>query len=299
MNKSTYLNRNFNSTGRITQRHSLIAGQTIDGLASELIVPYSEGGQRTHGYFRASLSNMPLITVVTVVFNGAKVLEETIKSVINQNYNNVEYIIIDGGSTDGTLDILRKYQNIVDYWVSEADNGIYDAMNKGIYLANGKWINFMNAGDSFINFSVIKNIFFEKHFENIKIIYGNHKIREKNGRIRQSKIGKVENLWQGSQFCHQATFVEVDFHRSFPFDIKNNIVADFEFFYRAWNNKADFLACRETICLFEAGGISDVKRIESILGWWVVVDKNHKVNFYYILRIIKEVFKSVIKNAIK
>jgi glycosyltransferase involved in cell wall biosynthesis len=299
MNESNYLDKNFYSTGRVTQRHTLIAGQPVDKLENELILPVSEGGKRTQGYFKASLSNMPLITVVTVVFNGAKILEETIKSVINQNYDNIEYIIIDGGSTDGTLDILRKYQKVIDYWITEADNGIYDAMNKGIDLANGEWINFMNAGDSFLNPTVIKNIFYEKYFENIQIIYGNHKIRRKNNLIRQAKIGKVKNLWQGSQFCHQATFVAVDFHKSFPFDLHTKIVADFEFFYRAWKYKANFLDCRETICIFEAGGVSDVKRIDSILGWWIVVDKNHKVNFYYIFNIIKEVIKSVIKNAIK
>jgi len=85
-----------------------------------------EGGQRTKGHFKKSYEKKPLISVITVVFNGEKYLEETITSVINQTYENVEYIIIDGGSTDGTLDIIKRYEDKIDYWVSEKDNGIYD-----------------------------------------------------------------------------------------------------------------------------------------------------------------------------
>lgn len=91
----------------------------------------------------------PLISVVTVAYNAVTTIEKTILSVINQTYPNVEYIIIDGGSTDGTVEIIKKYANKLAYWVSEPDNGIYDAMNKGAKVATGEWINFMNCGDSF------------------------------------------------------------------------------------------------------------------------------------------------------
>ena len=103
--------------------------------------------------------NNPLISVVTVSYNAVSVIEQTIFSVINQTYPNVEYIIIDGGSTDGTVDIIKKYADKITYWVSEPDKGIYDAMNKGIELATGEWINFMNAGDSFYSFSILELIF--------------------------------------------------------------------------------------------------------------------------------------------
>jgi glycosyltransferase involved in cell wall biosynthesis len=79
--------------------------------------------------------------------------------VISQTYPNVEYIIIDGGSTDGTLDIIKKYEDYIDYWVSEADKGIYDAMNKGVDLATGQWINFMNTGDRFYDENSIEEVF--------------------------------------------------------------------------------------------------------------------------------------------
>ena len=95
------------------------------------------------------MNTPPLITIITVAYNAVKDIENTILSVLNQTYPNIEYIIIDGGSTDGTLDIIKKYEDKISYWVSEPDKGIYDAMNKGTLKATGVWLNFMNAGDTF------------------------------------------------------------------------------------------------------------------------------------------------------
>ena len=107
-----------------------------------------EGGLRTKGDYKKSYHGRPLISIITVVFNNERYLEDTIMSVLNQSYDNVEYVIIDGGSSDGTLDIIRKYEDEIDYWVSEEDSGIYDAMNKGIDLVMGDWVNFLNSSDT-------------------------------------------------------------------------------------------------------------------------------------------------------
>ena len=88
-----------------------------------------------------------LISVITVSYNAVSTIEQTILSVINQTYSNIEYIIIDGGSTDGTIDIIRRYEDKIAYWVSEPDRGIYDAMNKGASKANGEYIAFLNSDD--------------------------------------------------------------------------------------------------------------------------------------------------------
>jgi hypothetical protein len=113
-----------------------------------------EGGLRTQGYFKicggSHAGARPLITVITAVLNGAKTLEQSILSVINQSYDNLEYIIIDGASGDSTLDIIRRYEQAIDYWVSEPDEGIYDAWNKGIRLARGDWLAFLGADDSYL-----------------------------------------------------------------------------------------------------------------------------------------------------
>ena len=116
------------------------------------------GGLRTKGIEKNQPSGDPLISVITVVFNGAATLENTILSVIGQAYKNVEYIIIDGGSTDATLDIIRMYEDNIDYWASEKDAGIYDAMNKGIALAKGDYIGMLNADDYFSNTSSLEII---------------------------------------------------------------------------------------------------------------------------------------------
>lgn len=106
-----------------------------------------EGGLRTKGLYKQSTSDKPLISVITVVYNGEKYLEQTIQSIINQSYENIEYIIIDGGSNDKTLEIIQKYEASIDYWVSEPDKGIYDAMNKGTSVASGSHTLHINADD--------------------------------------------------------------------------------------------------------------------------------------------------------
>ncbi|MBK9162171.1 MAG: glycosyltransferase [Nitrosomonadales bacterium] len=117
-----------------------------------------EGGLRTKNQLRQRTKGKPLIAVITVAFNGAATLECAILSVLQQTYDNVEHIIIDGGSTDGTTDILRKYDDRLDYWVSEKDAGIYDAMNKGLALASGDVVGFLNADDFYADASVLEQV---------------------------------------------------------------------------------------------------------------------------------------------
>jgi glycosyltransferase involved in cell wall biosynthesis len=143
---------------------------------------FGEGGLRTRGRFKKEHDGSPLVTVVTVVYNGAEHLERTIRSIINQSYNNIEYIIIDGGSTDGTVDIIKKYDQTVDYWVSEPDNGIYDAMNKGVSLACGDWINFMNAGDIFSDETTLQQVFSDiMNYSTYDCIYSDTLFNYKSG----------------------------------------------------------------------------------------------------------------------
>jgi len=105
------------------------------------------GGLKTKGIEKISKDREPLISIITVVYNGEKHIEQTINSVLNQTYNNIEYIIIDGDSTDGTLNIIERYEDQIDYYISEPDGGISDAFNKGIALARGEWIGLINADD--------------------------------------------------------------------------------------------------------------------------------------------------------
>lgn len=116
------------------------------------------------------------VTVVTVCYNAATVIEETILSVLSQDYQSMEYIVIDGGSTDGTVDIIKKYSDRIAYWVSEPDGGIYYAMNKAVEHATGDYVNFMNAGDTFFDSNVLKDIFYRKLYTE-DVIYGSNLCR--------------------------------------------------------------------------------------------------------------------------
>ena len=121
-------------------------------------ITYLEGGLRTQGAQKQSTPEKPLISVITVVFNGAETLRDTIESGAMQSYENDEYIVLDGGSTDGTVEILQQYNHQLAYWRSEKDGGIYDAMNKGIDLATGDYIGMLNADDLFADKDVLQNI---------------------------------------------------------------------------------------------------------------------------------------------
>lgn len=180
-----------------------------------------EGGLRTKGYFKLSLPEKPLISIITVVSNGEKHLEETIQSVINQTYENVEYIIMDGGSTDGTVDIIKKYENQIDYWVSEADDGIYYAMNKATSIANGNWVYFIGADDVF--YDCLANI--TKYLNNNNCIYyGNIKLKS-NKMIYDGKFNLIKLLWKN--LPHQAIFYPKSVFINHTYNTKYIILADY------------------------------------------------------------------------
>lgn len=144
-----------------------------------------EGGLKIKGLFnKKTTKEKPLVSIVTTVFNGEKYLEETIQSIINQTYDNIEYIIIDGGSTDKTLDIIKKYEDKIAYWMSEQDRGMYDGINKGFKMATGKIFAWLNADDKYYHCAVeIVVRIFNKNSKNIEWIAGIPTIYDKNGLI--------------------------------------------------------------------------------------------------------------------
>ena len=146
-----------------------------------------------------------LISVVTVSYNAVLTIEQTILSVINQTYPNVEYIIIDGGSTDGTVDIIKKYADKIAYWVSEPDKGIYDAMNKGGLKATGDFIQFLNAGDWFENEHVIEKIF-KDWYKRVDVIYGDMIIRRSDG-VYYAKAQDLSHFENDFPLFHPSTFI--------------------------------------------------------------------------------------------
>jgi glycosyltransferase involved in cell wall biosynthesis len=259
---------------------------------------FYEGGIRCNGVNKNS-STSALVSIITVVFNDVLHIEATIQSVLAQNYEHVEFIIVDGGSTDGTLDVIKKYENKIDYWVSERDDGIYYAMNRGIDLVSGEWINFMNSGDSFYNSSVIKNTFNYEKNNDVDVIFGHHNVIYPYKKNIVVKAGDAKLLWKGSQFCHQSSFIKSSLHKINKFNALHRIGADFEFFYNAYKNNKHFKYKDIVVSTVSAGGLSDIKRVDSIVGRWNVIEKTHKVNFYYICLVLNEMIKMHVKKIVK
>lgn len=250
----------YSTTRQLTRKTPIVVNPPDAKFKQGLILPEGEnrkgeGGLRTQRYFKMSLPDKPLITVITVVFNGEKHLEDTILSVLNQSYDNIEYIIIDGGSTDGTIDIIKKYDGQIDYWVSEKDNGLYYAMNKGLFLAAGDWVNFMNCGDSFFEKNTIDTIFKCKNRDGV--IYGDVMFSFDGTSSVYVKAKELVHFWKGMQFVHQASFVSSDLMRKFPFDTSYKLIADYNSLYQIYLSHADFTHISLPICNFLAGGLSD------------------------------------------
>ena len=168
------------------------------------------------------------LSIITVNYNDVDGLERTIKSVISQTFHDYEFIIIDGGSTDGSVDIIKKYENHIDYWVSEKDGGIYPGMNKGLRQAKGDYLNFMNGGDCYHSEDVLEKIFALK--TSADIITGAH---SENGLRNVGKDGvTMLDLYKWA-IDHQASFIRREVALRHPYDEKYRIVSDWKFFIEA------------------------------------------------------------------
>ncbi|WP_333820785.1 glycosyltransferase family 2 protein [Ohtaekwangia sp.] len=204
------------------------------------------------------IPGLPIVTVITVVYNGESSIGDTIKSVINQDYKNLEYIVIDGGSTDRTVEIIKSFENEIDLWVSEPDRGIYDAMNKGTALAKGSWINFMNSGDRLAEKNTLSQIFNQR--QEADLLYGNALIEHSDFTI-PFPVHPINTIWKKSPFCHQACFVKSEVMKSYKFDLQYKIGADHDLFYRAYKNNLKFRYIPILVCLFDGRDGTTKKRI--------------------------------------
>lgn len=199
---------------------------------------------------------MPNFSIITVNLNNAGGLYKTIESVQNQTYSDYEFIIIDGGSTDGSLNIINEYSQIFAHRVSEPDSGIYDGMNKGIKYAKGEWIIFMNSGDYFANKNVLEHVFYNKIKADTKIIYGNTIVKDKNKRIKPSaKINK--NYFFFETICHQSIFFRRDIFEVIGYYSSDyKIISDKEFLLRAAISKINYTYVDTDVCVWDEIGFA-------------------------------------------
>jgi len=214
-------------------------------------------------------------SIITVTYNSGKTLEQTIRSVIEKKDIDVEYIIIDGGSSDNTLDIVKKYETYIYYWCSAPDNGIYDAMNKGIKKSTGNIIGIINSDDWYTP-NALKQVdeIFSKR-EDVDILHGNIKRVELNGATTILQPDIKKNYREEMTYFHPTFFVKKKVYNDIGcFDCKYKISADFEFFYRAKECKKNFYYLDSVLVNMRNGGIS-VQRAEA------AIDENELIQNKY------------------
>ncbi len=204
---------------------------------------------------------LPLISIITVVYNGAGNIEQTIQSVIGQPYPHKEYIIIDGGSTDGTVDIIKKYESHLSYWISGPDNGLYDAMNKGIDRATGELIGIINSGDWYA-----ENIFttIAKDFQatgSQQVVHGI--IRNFLDEEFYSMVGNSIRRLRYDMIQHPTCFIPLKLYKTYgTYDLKYKYSADYDLILRYVDQGIKFCFIEKPIVNFRLGGISSTVRAE-------------------------------------
>lgn len=219
----------------------------------------------------------PKISIITIVYNNVRDIEHTILSVINQSYRHIEYIIIDGASTDGTLDIIQKYRGSIDILVSEKDAGIYDAMNKGLAKATGDYVLFLNSGDELFDNNTIQTIV-EKG-KGADIIYGETKLVDEDRKIIGDRRHKAPQQfdWKSFQYgmnvCHQAIYVKRDIAE--PYDMQYKLSADVDWVIRAAKKAKTTQNVNCYVARYLVGGMSQKRHKQSLKERYAIFKKHY------------------------
>jgi len=237
-----------------------------------------------------TVGTKPLVSVVTVVFNDEEHIEKTIQSVIRQTYDNIEYIIVDGFSSDATCSIINQYIENIDVFISEKDQGVYDAMNKAIQLAKGEWILFLNSGDIFYDENVI-DVVFSNYIDNGEsMIYGDTIYYNPKTGERQKVIARRVNNEKESFMpsCHQSIFTRANELKEHPFDLRYKVIADSNFYYELdkRNGKAKYTGT--IISIYDSTGLSARNKMRNLKEkYWMYYRHNNPKCLLYLIRIIK------------
>ena len=241
------------------------------------------------------------ITIITVTYNSDKTIERTINSVINQTYKDIEYIIIDGKSNDKTIDIIKKSQKKISYWISEKDTGIYNAMNKGIRKSSGDYIEFLNADDFFVDENTISNVVINIKNNNYPDILsapvwgvnldGLQKLRE--GFLKYN----TNSIKSGIMLPHQGLFYRRNILLEYQFNEKYRIVADFEQLYRCVNDNRIIVGIDMPVVFYSLDGMSSKNKI--YIEEMISVFNKYNVDKKIIKNFINKYGKNTIRYKVK
>lgn len=191
------------------------------------------------------------LSIITINYNNAYGLEKTIESVVNQSFTDLEYIVIDGGSTDGSVEVIEKYQQHISYWISEKDTGVYNAMNKGIEVAKGDYLLMLNSGDYLVNKEILTQVFSKP--SNADLIYGDI-LWDDNGSTFEGVFPDklTFQFFRDYSLGHQTTFIRRNLHTVVGlYDENYRIVSDWKFFMQAvckYNASYEYLAVLISVC---------------------------------------------------
>ena len=248
----------------------------------------SEGGIRTIGVSKTASAGKPVITIVTVVFNSELYLEETILSVLNQGYDNLEYIVVDGGSNDRSVEIIKKYDDKIDYWVSEKDSGIYDAMNKGIHLSTGEWVHFVNSSDA-LNANVYLQIieYLANNYSKCDVVAFGYSIKNRRGGFLTVDVKpSLDKKWKLPS-SHNAMLYKSSIIKRNKFDLRLRYAADFDQFNRLITHGKVFRNDIVLLNLRDDGYIANNK-YKSFFEYYQICLKNRNKThaFYWLLRMV-------------
>jgi len=223
----------------------------------------------------------PKISIITIVYNGASLLEGTIKSVVKQSYSNIEYLIIDGGSKDGTLDLIHKYEHAISKWVSEPDKGLYDAMNKGLKMATGDFVWFMNAGDHILKTDTVEKMVAACQ-PNTDIIYGEVMLvndkRAYQGTRSELTTQKLpaqlnwKSLSKGMVVCHQGFLPKRSLAPNYMLD---NLSADIDWVIQSLKQAKVVTNTNITVAEYLMGGISKKQHKQSLKDRYAILSKHY------------------------
>jgi hypothetical protein len=209
---------------------------------------------------RPAHAQAPRVTVITVCRDAAGTLQATFDSVAAQDYPGIEHIVIDGGSTDGTVDVIRKNSSRLASWTSEPDGGIYEAMNKGLAKATGDWVIFLNADDAFFDAHAVSAVFADpgRPWAGKRVVYGDSVMALAKGRTRLRRAKPLRTIRFKMPFTHQGVFVRAELLRERAFDTRYRLAGDYDFFrevYRRHGGDA-FLDAGLCVNYFRVGGLS-------------------------------------------
>ena len=205
------------------------------------------------------------MSVVTVTLNAAASIEETIRSVLFQSYDNVEYVVVDGGSTDGTLDIIKAYGDTIDFWISEPDGGIYQAMNRALSLIGGRYVNFLNADDHYVHAGTLQQVVSAFQTDAPQVVVGSVLMLNKAsgyGFIRHNNVNKYYYLFRG--LPQQAFFYDASVFETATFDESLPIASDLDFYLGLLlGGKARVKSVPMPVVVFNTGATSsDEERLQ-------------------------------------